>query len=104
MLQVFTNLIANAFRHGSGRVVVSGDAAAGAVTVEVSDEGSEIPPERVAQLFVPFARWGSSRESTGLGLAVARRIVEAHGGSLTYRPPAPDRPHAFVVTVPRGGT
>jgi len=102
MLQVFTNLIANAFRHGSGRVVVAGDASAGAVTVEVSDEGSEIPAERVAQLFVPFARWGSSRESTGLGLAVARRIVEAHGGSLTYRPPAPDRPHAFVVTVPRG--
>ena len=103
MLQVFTNLIANAFRHGSGRVVVSGDAEPGAVTVEVSDEGAEIPPERVAQLFVPFARWGSSRESTGLGLAVARRIVEAHGGSLTYRPPVPGRPHAFVVTVPRGG-
>ena len=101
LLQVFTNLLDNSFRHGSGKVVVSGVGSPGRLSVEVSDEGEAIPADRVAQLFVPFARWGSSRESTGLGLAISRRIVEAHGGSLAYRAPAEGRPHAFVVSLPR---
>jgi K+-sensing histidine kinase KdpD len=101
LLQVFSNLFTNAIRHGAGNVNVLGEASGDEVSVLVCDEGAGIPPDRRADLFVPFARWGGSHESTGLGLAIAQGIVRAHGGTLEYRPPAQGRPHAFVVTLPR---
>jgi two-component system sensor histidine kinase KdpD len=69
------------------------------VCIEVLDQGPEIPPELVPQLFVPFARWSRS-EGSGLGLAISRGLVEAHGGTLHYRPPGEGEPHAFVVDLP----
>jgi signal transduction histidine kinase len=101
LLQVFTNLLTNAIRHGQGTVEVVAEEAGEEVVLAVSDWGAAIPPERRGELFVPFARWGSSHESTGLGLAIAQGIVRAHGGHLIYRPPSAGRPHAFVVTLPR---
>ena len=67
----------------------------------MSDDGPGVPAERVADLFVPFARWGAS-ESTGLALVISRSIVEAHAGSLEYRPADNGNGHAFVVTLPHG--
>jgi signal transduction histidine kinase len=97
--QVLENLVTNAFRHGGGDVVVRGRRIDGRVAIEVLDDGQEIPPEIVPQLFVPFARWSRS-EGSGLGLAISRGLVEAHGGTLANRPPAAGRPHAFVVELP----
>jgi two-component system sensor histidine kinase KdpD len=97
--QVLENLVTNAFRHGDGAVVVRGHRVDGRVCIEVLDHGPEIPPELVPQLFVPFARWSRS-EGSGLGLAISRGLVEAHGGTLHYRPPADGKPHAFVVELP----
>jgi signal transduction histidine kinase len=97
--QVLENLVTNAFRHGAGDVVVRGHRVDGLVCIEVLDHGPEIPAEIVPQLFVPFARWSRSEES-GLGPAISRGLVEAHGGHLRYRPPHDGRPHAFVVELP----
>jgi signal transduction histidine kinase len=102
LVQVLSNLLSNAAKHGSGAVVVTGAHGNGEVRLEISDEGAGVPPDRVADLFVPFARWGGARDSTGLGLAISRGIVEAHGGSLEYRPAENGIVHAFVVTLPRG--
>ena len=101
LLQVFSNLLTNAIRYGEGDVLVQGEAKGDDVAVSVCDDGPGVPANRRADLFVPFARWGHSHESTGLGLAIAQGIVRAHDGTLEYRPPAGGRPHAFVVTLPR---
>jgi signal transduction histidine kinase len=100
LLQVLSNLIANAVSHGEGTIVVSAAAADGAVEIVVSDEGSGIPEHDVSHLFEPFARGGTGAGGTGLGLAIARALIEAHGGTLSYRPSANGRPHAFVVSLP----
>jgi signal transduction histidine kinase len=102
LVQVLSNLLSNAAKHGGGSVVVTGAQGNGEVRLEVSDDGPGVPAERVADLFVPFARWGGASDSTGLGLAISRGIVEAHGGSLEYRPAETGNGHAFVVTLPRG--
>jgi signal transduction histidine kinase len=97
--QVVENLVANAFRHGAGDVVVRGERRDGHVCLEIIDHGPDIPDDVIPHLFVPFARWGAA-EGSGLGLAIARGLVEAHGGTLDYRPSRAGRPHAFVVELP----
>ncbi len=66
-----------------GRSVVPSEAAAepGAV-ITVSDEGDGIPEETVARVFTKFWRGGARRGGTGLGLFIAKGIVEAHGGTI----------------------
>jgi signal transduction histidine kinase len=100
LVQVMTNLISNAIKHGEGAVIVSGGRNNGHVAFLVTDEGPGVPADRVGELFVPFARWGEAKDSTGLGLAIARGIIEAHGGSLEYRQAENGTPHAFVVALP----
>ena len=81
--QVLVNLIANALHYASrGSVVrVIGRREGGFVAISVSDEGRGIAPEVLPHLFERFAKSDDSR-SSGLGLAIARRLVEAHGGTI----------------------
>ncbi|MBV9512928.1 MAG: PAS domain-containing sensor histidine kinase, partial [Mycobacteriaceae bacterium] len=87
--QVLHNLVENALRHGDGTVTIRVEPGAiehaeGAVgaAITVSDEGDGIPEETVARVFTKFWRGGARRGGTGLGLFIAKGIVEAHGGAI----------------------
>src|ERR671925_371185 len=100
ILQVVQNLLTNSIRHGDGQVSVNFEWEPGVARVLVSDEGAGVPDDQVAKLFVPFAKMSTRADSSGLGLAISRRIAEAHGGTLNYRPAANGIPHAFVLELP----
>lgn len=99
MFQVIANLVVNAVRHGRGRVTIEVDRDGPLGVVRVSDEGDGVPREWQDEIFEPFVHWGGRTDSSGLGLAIARGIVEAHGGSLDYLPSSDDSAHAFVIRM-----
>jgi signal transduction histidine kinase len=87
--RVLFNLIQNAIRHtpADGSVTVAAGADGSHVVVEVIDTGSGIEPAERDRVFEPFYRGGgesarTSRDSSGLGLAICRAIVEVHGGRI----------------------
>lgn len=89
LFRVFQNLIGNAveaFGEHSGAVKISGTVshADGVVQLFIEDNAGGIPEAIRDRLFEPFVSYGK-REGTGLGTAIARSIVEAHGGSINFR-------------------
>jgi signal transduction histidine kinase len=84
--RVLFNLIRNAIRHTppDGSVTVRGEAAGEWVAVEVADTGEGIAAADSAVVFEPFVRGDASRHGggAGLGMAISRAIVEAHGGRI----------------------
>jgi signal transduction histidine kinase len=86
--RVLFNLIQNAIRHtpADGSVVVRAKSLADRIEIEVSDDGDGIAPEERQRVFTAFYRGGADAARTGagagLGLAVSRAIVEAHGGHI----------------------
>jgi signal transduction histidine kinase len=82
--EVLSNLLSNALRHtpSGGSITVSADAAEGGVVFAVADTGSGIPAEALPHVFDRFAK-GEGSQGAGLGLAIAKSLVEAHGGTLT---------------------
>ena len=104
--RVIVNLVGNAFdafeQAGTKRPrlgVQAGENLAGTeVWVRVRDNGPGIEPERLPKIFSPF--YTSKPQGTGLGLALAKKVVEAHGGTLV----AQSRPGAgceFLLTLPK---
>jgi signal transduction histidine kinase len=84
--QVLTNLVENAVKYSDdGMVRVSGEAADGSVEVVVSDQGIGIPADQIPLIFTKFYRRGGrgAPSGTGLGLYIARGLVEAHGGRIS---------------------
>ena len=81
------NLLRNACRYAHALVVVEVWAAEDLVAVEVRDDGPGIPPEQRTRVLEPFVRADAAptraHRGLGLGLAIVRRIVDAHGGSIT---------------------
>ena len=76
------NLVANAIQHTppDGWVKMAAVVTDGQLEISVEDSGSGVPDERKEKIFEPFV--SSRSEGIGLGLAIAREIVEAHGGTL----------------------
>jgi len=102
--QVLLNLLRNSIDAlestlpGHREVIIStGTTDAGAVFVEIADNGTGIAQEILPHLFTPFAT--NKSQGTGLGLAISRTIAEAHRGRLDYRANNP-RGAVFVLTLP----
>jgi len=106
--QVLGNLLHNAakFTPAGGRVTISAsaDLAAGQGVVRVADTGAGIAPELLDHLFEPFvqadATLARSRGGLGLGLALAKELVELHGGSVEARSEGLGRGSEFTVRLP----
>jgi signal transduction histidine kinase len=104
---VLLNLVTNAVRHTreDGRIEISAERAAGLVRIAVADDGEGIEPEFLPRVFDRFSRAdGARRRDTGgvgIGLAIARLAVEAHGGTITVAS-EPGAGTTFTVTLPVG--
>jgi two-component system, NtrC family, sensor histidine kinase HydH len=72
----------------------------GVLVLQVRDHGPGIPPEERARIFEPF--YTTRTSGTGLGLSVARRVVELHGGTLTAED-APEGGALFRIVLPASG-
>jgi signal transduction histidine kinase len=101
--QAISNLVQNALV-ASGRrspvrvqVVVERSALLEVLRIEIADDGDGVPLEARARLFTPF--FTTRATGTGLGLALVKRIAEAHGGSVAYEPPEVGGA-SFVLRVP----
>jgi signal transduction histidine kinase len=105
--RVVVNLIGNAhkFTEEGGRIVVRARRADGAVILEVEDTGIGIASEDQPHVFDAFVQIrsyeGSGAKGKGLGLAIAKRIVELHGGSI-FLTSKPGCGSTFTVTIPLG--
>jgi PAS domain S-box-containing protein len=102
--QVLSNLVGNAVKHTpeGGRVILTGEEEHGEVRITVRDTGPGIPEEDLAFVFDRFWRGstGGSR-GIGLGLAIVRGIVKAHGGEI-WAESTPGDGSAFTFTLPLG--
>ncbi|MBM3947229.1 MAG: cell wall metabolism sensor histidine kinase WalK, partial [SAR202 cluster bacterium] len=104
--RVFYNLLQNAIRHtpADGTVMVRAVDTGQEVLVSVVDTGEGIPADEVPRLFERFHRVDKARSRThggsGLGLSLARGIVEAHGGRI-WAESAPGQGATFTFTLPK---
>jgi signal transduction histidine kinase len=103
--QIVLNLLSNAvkFTPRGGAVSVTAKRANGAAEIAVTDTGMGIAPADQQAIFEAFRQVGTDvtrkREGTGLGLALTRRFVELHGGTIRVES-APGRGSTFTVTLP----
>lgn len=97
LVQVVRNLVVNALAFASSSIDISAAASDGGIEIRVADDGPGVPPEHAERIFDRFYRADPSRSRTtggaGLGLAIARQLVELHGGTIRYERPA------FVVRL-----
>jgi signal transduction histidine kinase len=107
--EVLANLLSNALRHSaSGDTVVLAASRAGkdAVQLSVTDNGEGIPADALPRIFERFYRTDTARSrdrgGSGIGLTIARAIVEAHGGTLRAESDGVGRGARFVCAFPRG--
>ena len=104
--QVLRNLLENAVAHtgAGGTIIVTARQQDGWVEVTVADTGEGIPPEDLPNIFERFYRVDKSRAratgGSGLGLTIAKRLVEAHGGKIEAHS-EPGKGSRFTFTLPK---
>ncbi|HUO64256.1 MAG TPA: ATP-binding protein [Terriglobales bacterium] len=100
--QVLLNLALNAIQAmpSGGTLELGAEASAGTMTVTVADTGSGIAPELLPKVFEPYVT--TKAKGLGLGLAIARRIIEAHGGTIEAES-EPGQRTRFRFTLPLDG-
>jgi len=109
LAQVLSNLLNNAAKYTpeGGRIALRAERRAGErLSLSVSDNGMGIPAELLGQVFDLFMQVGSTLDRAqgglGIGLSLARRLVEMHGGHISAESAGPNRGSTFVVDLPIG--
>jgi PAS domain S-box-containing protein len=97
-----SNLVANALRYtpGGGRIEIGVTPGAESVRLAVSDTGPGIPPERRERIFDRYVQDGGEAGAAGLGLAIVRDIVQAHGGRIHLQSEV-GQGSTFALELPR---
>ena len=99
LYRAIENVVRNAVRHSpeGGRISISAQAKASRLHITIADNGTGVPESDLASIFDTFVRSGSSQAPAGygLGLAITRRVIEAHRGSVT----AVNSPDGGLVVV-----
>ncbi|HSQ05941.1 MAG TPA: ATP-binding protein, partial [Burkholderiales bacterium] len=107
MTQVLTNLLDNAlkFTPPGGRIVVSDGSEGAEAVLRVADTGSGIPPEALSRIFDVFAQGDQALDRAhgglGLGLALAKSLVEMHHGRIVAESEGPGTGTVFTIRLPR---
>ena len=97
---VLTTLLDNSRRAGAGTVGISVAPLSDQVVLEVTDDGSGIPPADRERLFEPFFTTRRAEGGSGLGLPIARSLLEASSAAISLAPSPKAR---FLVTLPKAG-
>ncbi len=104
---VFNNLLSNALRHTPvhGQVMLAArlDEDRDHIVIEVADTGRGIPPKELSQIFEWFTQGTEGSGSAGMGLAIVREMVEAHGGRIAVQSQL-HHGTRFLITLPRHPT
>jgi PAS domain S-box-containing protein len=106
LTQVFANLLGNAakYMHAGGTITVTSKAEDGDAVVRIRDTGYGIPPHRIKSMFKLFSQIPEHRDGAGgglgIGLALSRRIVEMHGGSITVASDGLGHGSEFTLRMP----
>ena len=107
LLQVLLNLLSNAcqYTHDGGAVSIQAGLQGGEVVVSVKDNGIGIPAEHIRQLFTRFYRVDKSRSrqaggGSGIGLTIAKHLVEAHGGRIWAESAGEGQGSTFAFALP----
>jgi signal transduction histidine kinase len=106
MGRAFNNLVSNAIRYTpiDGEISLTAKLAGNSIIVTISDSGEGILPEDIPHVFERFYRGDKSRSrvsgGAGLGLAIAKGVVEAHNGEITIRSKR-FKGTTFTITLPK---
>jgi signal transduction histidine kinase len=100
--QVLSNVLLNASKYTprGGTIDVSATVDAGFVVVQVRDSGVGLSPEHAAKIFEPYFSVAQDRRGLGLGLFIAKHLVERHGGRIDVASEGPGRGTTFAIQLP----
>ena len=110
MRQVFSNLLSNAFKFSAPvekpEIRIYGRQTADFAEITIADNGVGIPPENQSRIFQLFRTAHDRRTfpGTGIGLAIVKRIIERHGGSIVFKSARENKGAIFTVRLPAWGS
>lgn len=104
IIRVINNLLSNSIKYtpDSGRISVRAHSASGFIRMEFMNSGAPIPADRLDKIFDKFERLDNLQEGHGLGLAIAKDIVELHKGRI-WATSEPGKPNCFIVLLSMAG-
>lgn len=104
LTRAFQNVLENAYRalaqQAKPRLVLTCETTRETVTLSLTDNGAGLDPQAIPRVFEPFRQLGASTGESGLGLSIAQRIFQAHGGTLTLSSPGVGQGATVQMTLP----